>query len=818
MPFAGVGGTSVRDSQYLIDNSLRLNQSDNPRLTRTPSIPGNARTFTFSCWAKKSSNGTRQVLFGADIPTQANASYIRFTDDDTLQAYFDYGNNTLEANLNSVAKFRDSSAFYHVVWATDTTLSTEQDRIKIYVNGLQITDFQNPDYISQNFGTDINQTYPHYVGTDTVGVANDFSLNGYLAEVHFIDGQQLDASSFGEFDADSGIWKPKQYSGSYGTNGFYLDFENSGSLGADQSGNGNDFTPNNFTATDQTTDTPTNNFCTLNRVATPQNGNLLTFSEGNLKVECPSSDRPTLSTFGMSSGKWYFEAYVIGGSNDHWIGVWKNGEALNGYGAISQTTSASSGLACVYQGNTGGVGYNGSTQYTGSSYTGGDYIGCCFDADNYKVYFHKNGTWQNSADPSAGTGGVSVSDGEWLFYIAANNSGQGWIANFGQDSTFAGTTTAGGNADENGYGDFKYTVESGFLSLNSANLATELSPTIDDGSEYFHTQLYTGNGVDDTAITNDAYSGDFQPDFLWIKERSSTSAHRIFDSSRGASIRLEPNETLAEATDTSNMKSFDTDGFTLGTSGSTNENGQTYVAWQLKANAGSTSSNTDGDITSTVQANTTAGFSIVTFTGDGNTSTVGHGLGTTPKFYIIKNRSNTGNWWTYTTVIDGSLDFFLLEGTNTKSDSGLSLPTTSVFSVNSTVAPNTNNIVAYCFTNIEGYSKFGSYTGNGSTDGPFVYTGFKPAFVIIKRTDTTNNWLMYDNKRDPDNLVGGILFPNLSDAESIETTNNILDFTSNGFKLRSSSVATNASGGTYIYMAFAENPFVSSSAIPVVAR
>jgi len=266
------------------------------------------------------------------------------------------------------------------------------------------------------------------------------------------------------------------------------------------------------------------------------------------------------------------------------------------------------------------------------------------------------------------------------------------------------------------------------------------------------------------------------------------------------------------------MKSFDTDGFTLGTSGSTNENGQTYVAWQLKANAGSTSSNTDGDITSTVQANTTAGFSIVTFTGDGNTSTVGHGLGTTPKFYIIKNRSNTGNWWTYTTVIDGSLDFFLLEGTNTKSDSGLSLPTTSVFSVNSTVAPNTNNIVAYCFTNIEGYSKFGSYTGNGSTDGPFVYTGFKPAFVIIKRTDTTNNWLMYDNKRDPDNLVGGILFPNLSDAESIETTNNILDFTSNGFKLRSSSVATNASGGTYIYMAFAENPFVSSSAIPVVAR
>ena len=812
MPFAGVGGTSVRDSQYLIDNSLRFNDDDSARLTRTPSANGNQQTFTTSFWVKKG-NISDCTIFSFGTGTTYNISVVEFGSEFFL-ATTQVGVTQVWSG-KSEGKYRDVSAWYHVVIAIDTTQATSSNRVKAYINGNFVSNQSFFTYPSQNYNAIQNPQTTWAVGSRYDG---NNPADMYLAEIHHIDGQQLDASSFGEFDEDSGIWKPIEYSGSYGTNGFYLDFENSGSLGADQSGNGNDFIPNNFTATDQTTDTPTNNFCTLNRVATPQNGNLLTFSEGNLKVECPSSDRPTLSTFGMSSGKWYFEAYVIGGSNDHWIGVWKNGEALNGYGAISQTTSASSGLACVYQGNTGGVGYNGSTQYTGSSYTGGDYIGCCFDADNYKVYFHKNGTWQNSADPSAGTGGVSVSDGEWLFYIAANNSGQGWIANFGQDSTFAGTTTAGGNADENGYGDFKYTVESGFLSLNSANLATELSPTIDDGSEYFHTQLYTGNGVDDTAITNDAYSGDFQPDFLWIKERSSTSAHRIFDSSRGASIRLEPNATLAEATDTSNMKSFDTDGFTLGTSGSTNENGQTYVAWQLKANAGSTSSNTDGSITSTVQANTTAGFSIVTYTGDGNTSTVGHGLGTTPKFYIIKNRSNTGNWWTYTTVIDGSLDFFLLEGTNTKSDSGLSLPTTSVFSVNSTVAPNTNNIVAYCFTNIEGYSKFGSYTGNGSTDGPFVYTGFKPAFVIIKRTDTTNNWLMYDNKRDPDNLVGGILFPNLSDAESIETTNNILDFTSNGFKLRSSSVATNASGGTYNYMAFAENPFVSLSGIPVVAR
>jgi hypothetical protein len=374
------------------------------------------------------------------------------------------------------------------------------------------------------------------------------------------------------------------------------------------------------------------------------------------------------------------------------------------------------------------------------------------------------------------------------------------------------------------YGDFDYTVPSNHNALCTQNLATELSPTIDDGSQYFNTVFWTGDGSNPRSLTGVG----FQPDWLWTKARNAAFGHNVYDSSRGddgtAYYRLETQDTASEIAQppAGHVTSLDSDGFSV-TNGSSSDNivnntGTTYVAWNWLVNGGSTSSNTDGSITSTVQANTTAGFSIVTFTGDGNTSTVGHGLGTTPKFYIIKNRSNTGNWWTYTTAVDGSLDFFNLADTNTKSDSGLSSPTTSVFSVNSGVAPNTDNMVAYCFAEIEGYSKFGKYTGNGSSDGTFVYTGFRPAWVILKRTDTTNNWLMYDNKRDPDNLVGGILFPNLSNAESIETTNNILDFTSNGFKLRSSSVATNASGGTYIYMAFAENPFVSSTGIPVVAR
>jgi len=827
MTFAILGGGQL-DTGYTIDNSLRFNQSDDPSLTRTPSSTGNRKTFTWSGWVKRSKiNATRQLLFGADNSADTNATYIRLTDDETIQAYID-NNNVLESNLNTSAKYRDDSAWYHIVWAVDTTQATSSNRVKVYINGSLVTSYQTPVYPSQNFDTDINTQEPHYVGGDTTGVANDYALDGYMAEVHFIDGTALDATSFGEFDEDSGIWKPIRYSGSYGTNGFYLDFEDSGSLGADQSGNGNNFTPTNLASTDQVLDSPTNNFCTLNRNATPQNGNLLTFSEGNLKVECPTSDRPTLSTFGMSSGKWYFEAYVTGGSNDHWIGVWKNGEALNGYGSISQTTSASLGLACVYQGNTGGVGYNGSTQYTGSSYTGGDYIGCCFDADNYKVYFHKNGTWQNSADPSAGTGGVSVSDGEWLFYIAANNSGQGWIVNFGQDSTFAGTTTAGGNADENGYGDFKYTVESGFLSLNSANLATELSPTIDDGSQYFNTVLYTGNSTSNRTVTGVG----FQPDFTWFKGRTPTNIdHALFDSNRGATKILISNNSSPEITVSESLKSFDSDGVTLGNDlgdYGVNYSGRTYALWSWKVNAGSTSSNTDGSITSTVQLNSTAGFSIVTYTGNGTAgATVGHGLGVTPDMFIIRGRDQAGGWITYHKTV-GATKAVALQSSGAQNTSSAYFnntePTSSVVSLGydgpgNEVNNSGTSFVAYCFADIEGYSKFGSYIGNGSTDGPFIYTGFRPAFVIIKVISTTENWVIRDNKRDPYNNVYHQLLANASSTE--DTTNDgrfSQDFLSNGFKIRASHATTNQSGQTYIYMAFAENPFVSSTGVPVVAR
>ena len=339
--------------------------------------------------------------------------------------------------------------------------------------------------------------------------------------------------------------------------------------------------------------------------------------------------------------------------------------------------------------------------------------------------------------------------------------------------------------------------------------------TIDDPSEYFHTRLYSGNGSTQS-ITNNANAGNFKPDWLWIKERTSTSQHFLFDSTRGVGKYLHSDSTSLEGNDVHNT-SFDSNGFGVGQQNGTNENSQTYVAWQWKANGGTTASNTDGSITSTVQANTTAGFSIVQFTKTGDDQAVGHGLGKKPKLIIIKPTNTTGNWIVMP-EIDGVMSnkYLLLNSTDALgTDGSYAEPTSSVFYVSNQIAGN-NTHIGYVFTDIEGYSKFGSYTGNGSTDGTFVYTGFKPAWIMIKRTDASgHNWILFDNKRDSSNVADTVLIPNSSNAEFTETA---WDFVSNGFKLRQTATSYNASGGTFIYMAFAEHPFVSSKGVPTTAR
>ena len=357
--------------------------------------------------------------------------------------------------------------------------------------------------------------------------------------------------------------------------------------------------------------------------------------------------------------------------------------------------------------------------------------------------------------------------------------------------------------------------------------------TITDPSAYFQTVLYSGNGGGSNAITNDGNSN-LQPDWVWVKERTSTSSHALTNSTNGAGYILSSNNTN-EQTEATGLTAFSSDGFTLGGAGGYNGNGRTYVGWQWKANGSTTSSNSDGTITSTVQANTTAGFSIVSYSGNGvNGATVGHGLGAQPEIIFIKrtnvNASGGGsNWPLRSTLLTAQqvmyLDLDAAAGNSTTMFNN-TYPNATTFTIGDNEATNayqtnhsfTGTYIAYCFKSIQGYSKFGSYTGNGSTDGPFIYTGFKPSFYLWKRTDAAVNWFIVDNKRDPFNETDVGLFPNTSGAESIGNGYNGVDFLSNGVKVRQSNSSINNSSGTYIYMAFAENPLVATNGVPTTAR
>ena len=353
--------------------------------------------------------------------------------------------------------------------------------------------------------------------------------------------------------------------------------------------------------------------------------------------------------------------------------------------------------------------------------------------------------------------------------------------------------------------------------------------TIDDPSQYFHIQLYTGNGTaigsGGNAITNNANSGNFKPDWTWHKVRSTANDHQIYDSSRGIKIRLNTNATNSDFTLNEGLQSFDTNGFTVGSDNGVNQNSQTFVAWQWKANGGTTSTNSDGSKNTVVQANTTAGFSIVTYSGPSGSGvdTRGHGLGAVPAVVLIKGRGGTENWVMYhhKNTSAPETDVLKLNLTNATADESGNFndtaPTSTVFTSGDTGATNEdgNTYVAYCFAEKQGYSKFGSYTGNGNADGTFIYLGFNPKYFLLKSTSASQHWYVFDTARDTFNPSNSALQVSGSSAQE---TGYPMDFVSNGFKIRHSDGAWNGNGSTYIYMAFAEHPFVSSEGVPVTAR
>ena len=565
----------------------------------------------------------------------------------------------------------------------------------------------------------------------------------------------------------------------------------------DVSGQGNHWQPNNLDYRDSLIDSPANNFATLNPLVAPS-GRTAT-SEGNLTVVGTSSVESgnEYATIGVSSGKWYWENAIITNSSASTypnLGAVQVLQGNSNGGYIGSSITSGFGIF-----PSGPVYKEGSLITTTTSFAAGDIVGIALNLDDLEATFYKNGTLiYTLTSLTAGTYWAGVSS-----YYNSKNS-----INFGQDSTFSGATTAGGNTDDNGIGDFAYAPPSGYLALCTANLPT---PTIVDGSEHFNTVLYTGN-----SSTQSITGVGFQPDFVWVKARNQTYSHRLQDVVRGSTKGLSSESTSAESTVATGMTSFDSDGFSLGSGTSElNNSAGNYAAWNWKA-GGTAVSNTDGSITSQVSANVDAGFSVVSWSGNTTSgATVGHGLGVAPDVIIFKRRDGTTDWHTYhSSIPNGNTYLAYLNTTAVPASAGSFLnstyPSSSVITLGGSAGTNGSSMIAYCFANTDGYLKAGSYTGNGSSDGPFVYTGGKVQWLMIKRTDSARNWVIVDNARDPDNEVLLTLEANVSDAEYVNS--NVLDFLSNGFKPRSSGPSWNTSGGSYIYLAIMSTPQKHSNA------
>ena len=550
---------------------------------------------------------------------------------------------------------------------------------------------------------------------------------------------------------------------------------------------GNNFFSSGLSTADQVNDSPTSNHCTLN----PLNKDTdCTLSDGNLQVGWTSGTDPIIcGTMAVSSGKWYYEATFTGTFNFPAVGI-APAELSFGGSAFSSGNGA-----LFYYAPSGNYRGNGDNVSYGAEYFVSSKIGVALNLDDNEITFFKDNSSQGTLNLATIRSGYST----WVPLVTGGGSIENIIVNFGQTA-------------------FNYTPPTGFKAWSVDNM---VNPTIADPSKHFDTQLYTGNNTDDRAITG--YN--FSPDWVWIKARNQAYSHNITDIVRGAGKYIQSNTTDAEVTGPGafgSTGSFTSDGFTLknGSSGNlfVNDGSTNYVAWAWEAN-GTGSSNTDGSInTTSTSVNTTAGFSISTYTGTGLNATVGHGLGTAPSVILVKERTSGSveNWEGFFSAIGPTKTLSLNKNAAEQTSSTRwndTSPTSSVFSIGTATAVNDSSgqYVAYCFADVEGYSKFGSYEGNGSADGTFVHTGFKPAFLLIKNIDASESWNLRDSARDPFNVTKQILHSNSNAAESTSGGGQFIDLLSNGFKCRGSDPGINSSA-TFIYMAFAETPFKTSTA------
>ena len=767
------GGQQIGEIQkpmslFNLDRSLRFRGSASAYLNKTPASASNRKTWTWSGWVKRGqlNPASYNALFSsATNGSNTDLSCLRFSTD-TLQ--FFAANGTNSAVTTSV--FRDTSLWYHIVAVLNTT--GVANGFTLYINGVQ----QSLTYTSftADLQPSINNTVPHNIGAQLdSGSGRLFYFDGYLADVYFIDGQALAPTDFGTYDGNY-YWTPKAYTGTYGTNGFHLEFEDfsaatAAAIGKDTSGNGNNWTPNNINLTtpantntswDSMTDVPTltstdtADYCTLDPLTASVPS---TIKDGNLQITgtMTGTAMAVVGNMPVSAGKWYWECIPNGTNSTGIAGIITSSVVL--------TTAVGAGWLTgqnyYFYFQNGNKSINGTSSAYGATFTTNDIIGVALDLDVGTLTFYKNGVSQGVA--ATGITGAYV---PFTYDSSAGSCSINWAFNFGQRG-------------------LKYPV-TGYKALNSYNIAE---------------------------VTGDLES----PDFVWIKSRSASGDHALFNSVTGVGKYLRSNSNLPVATDVNSLIQFNKNGFLLGNSTAANTLSTTYIAaaWKMSA---TTATNNNGNVSSQVRANTNAGISIATFTtpASGN-FTVGHGLGKIPSMFILKTTSGTDNFYVYNKNFDTPTTYYLQLNSGSVILSSASLwgstnPTLDVVTlgVGGGIAANATGII-YSFTDIEGFSKFGKYISNNDPNGPFVYTGFRPRWLIVKRAvvtaGSTGGWFMYDAARNTYNVMDKYLF---AEGTAGENTLAVFDFTANGFKIRSNNVHVNTTAGdTYIYMAFAEAPF-----------
>ena len=800
-----------------IPRSLRFNTNNggNQYLTKN-SGGGSATKWTYSLWSKnlKVGNG---VFMGYNGNNPNSRETLSMGSGGNISWQLRYGGSQHQYRRSTYATHSlhmDNGGWFHFVCQWDSNNSTTADRFIIWINGVR------QDLIEYN-STQSGSQSGFMTGQNYIGKAHDtsgYDAEYYLAEMHAVNDAVLAPTHFGFTDPITGVWRPKKSSDivaatTYGTGGWYLDFSDPSNLGADRSGNGQNWSAYNFDAADSVFDSPTNNFCVLDN--NDFNGNKAT--DGNLQSGTAGTSgwRHTRSTFLLEkgSGKWYWEVQqkgTIDGSNGHIAGL-----AHQNYWSRSGDPNSNSAHIYARQSDTR-YWNGGNTSSHFPTTANNDIIQFAFDADRGLLWSGKNGTW-TGADPSTGTShSYSINygggdGGDVVPFVGSYGSSIYSIVNFGQQA-------------------FTYTPPTGFRSICSKNFAIQ-GPTVSSPKSHFNVVTYAGDSNNSTEITLD-----FQPDLIWIKNRTEggsdgTSQHMLFDSMRidSGNSRYQywgTNNTSADQTNNNGLQAITTSGFRPGSMTRTNESGDNYVAWCWKA-GGSPVSNSDGTITSSVSANTDAGFSIVSYTGTGADGTVGHGLDAVPDCIILKNRDRSvegivkhtmmaSGRVMYTSLTDG-------EDTATGSNNGIigNLDNAKTFSLSRTGNSgnyNNNNVsgekfIAYCWRSIPGYSKFGIFTGNGvgggnaQPSGTVVRLGFKPALVILKRTtsDSGSNWGMFDFKRLGYNKKVRDLRMNKNNSEGGD--DDIISLEAEGFRITSTSSGFGGGNGiTYIYMAWAENP------------